>query len=466
MTSGKRPKAPPAERSDQTILGVGDVADTQRESDATADTLPPFDIEGNVLGADRTILGQGAVGPAVDETAVVPPPKEGTPPNMLETKGAARTALPRPCGPGTEVKEPDFAPRPRYAPQKSLGEGAMGAVDLARDNDIERQVAIKWLKASPNDTDMVLRFADEVRLVGQLEHPNIVPVHDVGRTDDGRYYFVMKYVEGETLEAVIKKLAAGDPSYHAKYTFEYRAKIFHELLRAMEFAHEKGIVHRDIKPANIMVGPLGEVMVMDWGIAKQLGEVDGEPPDLASTLSPDELVGESGGRLSTTARHAIMGTPLYMAPEQTRPGRDVDQRADIYSLCAVLYELLTLNNYLERKSSVPAMLAAVREEKPKFPTMTSHRHQSSVPADLSHFVVKGLAKAPADRYQSIAEMRQLLKRRDDGYVAVQCPMTFSKRVLQGLSHLIDRHPMLTVMVLMGTLGAAIFGVYRLITTLA
>jgi serine/threonine protein kinase len=115
------------------------------------------------------------------------------------------------------------------------------------------------------------RFADEVRAVGQLEHPNIVPVHDVGIDETGQHYLVMKYVQGETLESIIEHLAAGDPSYVARFPQEHRARIFLSILQALRYAHGRGIIHRDIKPANIMVGPHGEVTVMDWGLAKTVG---------------------------------------------------------------------------------------------------------------------------------------------------------------------------------------------------
>jgi serine/threonine-protein kinase len=184
--------------------------------------------------------------------------------------GGRSTVLPRvESGPG--VARVVLAGKPRYEPVRPLGAGGQAEVTLARDQDIDRQVAMKRLLPERVSDDAVLRFAEEIRTVGQLEHPNIVPIHDVGVDGDGQYYFVMKYVEGETLEAVIAKLREGDAAYLRKYTPEYRLQICNEILRGVEHAHGLGILHRDLKPANIMIGSLGEVVIMDWGIARRSG---------------------------------------------------------------------------------------------------------------------------------------------------------------------------------------------------
>src|SRR5262249_26554491 len=159
------------------------------------------------------------------------------------------------------------------------------------------------------------RFVEEIRTIGRLEHPNIVPIHDVGVDERGDYYFVMKFVDGETLESIIDKLAAGDRAYHAKFGFERRVQIFLALLEAVRFAHTRGIVHRDIKPANVMVGAYGEVVLMDWGIAKSL-HGDSVPEE-----TPRPLVHASGSRRGTlfeTQLGQLVGTPAYMSPEQAR----------------------------------------------------------------------------------------------------------------------------------------------------
>ena len=193
---------------------------------------------------------------------------------------ARSTVLPRVEweGPHPKVKPSE---RHRFEELGLLGEGGMGEVVLAQDHDIERTVALKRL---PENCDLgrVLRFVEEIRTVGQLEHPNIVPVHDVGVDANGRYYFVMKHLRGETLESIIARLKAGDA--HSRFTMQVRLQVFLSILNALAYAHQQGFIHRDLKPANIMVGPYGEVTVMDWGLAKRIRTPD-RPSDVAVTQS-------------------------------------------------------------------------------------------------------------------------------------------------------------------------------------
>ena len=209
---------------------------------------------------------------ALAETHPAMPPATlgGTPPASSGPMSSTRvTVLPRVENEGEAVRLVRDE-RARYEPIRQLGMGGMGEVVLVHDQDIARPVAIKRLLPELDDAATLVRFVDEIRTVGQLEHPNIVPIHDVGVDEQGRYFFVMKYVEGETLEAIIEKLRAGDAAYHKRYTIERRMEIFLGVLHALEFAHSHGIVHRDIKPANVMVGRYGEVVLMDWGIAKPM----------------------------------------------------------------------------------------------------------------------------------------------------------------------------------------------------
>ena len=169
----------------------------------------------------------------------------------------------------------------------------------ARDNDIGRDVAVKRLHAGLNHSELYARFIEEVRTVGQLEHPNIVPIHDAGLDAQG-YFFVMKHVEGESLASIIARLAAGDPVAHGRWPFERRIDVIRKVLEALRYAHSKGVVHRDIKPANILVGPMGEVFLLDWGIAKR---ERGAP-------QPSAAAPETTGDALATRAGAVMGTPL------------------------------------------------------------------------------------------------------------------------------------------------------------
>jgi serine/threonine protein kinase len=306
----------------------------------------------------------------------------------------------------------------RYETHRVIGEGGCGLVEKALDNDIGRPVAIKRLRPHSQGPAHLARFVEEIQLVGRLEHPNIVPIHDVGSDGPDDYYFVMKYIDGESLDQIISKLSAGDPDYHRRYPIERRVEIFTAILQAIDYAHGQRLIHRDIKPANVMVGPKGEVQVMDWGVAYHLDD--------------SEKAAEESGQL--------IGTPLYMAPEQAA-GRPVDERSDIYSLCVLFHELLTLRHPLAEKPTLASVLLGVATEEVPFASFVKHPHQTPVPAELAWFIQSGVNKDPAQRFPSVAAMLERLRARNEGDFPVQCPITFSKRAARGGMKLVDKHPM-------------------------
>jgi serine/threonine-protein kinase len=220
--------------------------------------------------AQRGVLTVAEVAETQGAEAVSP---HGSNQTVSRTQPARSVVLPRKTKTSQGDANVDWNndDKPRYEPIKALGEGGMGEVVLVQDQDIQRKVAVKKLKDESKSPAALLRFAEEVQVIGALEHPGIVPVHDVGIDESGQHYLVMKYVEGETLETVIEKLKAGSAEHVRRFSYEYRSKIFMKLLEAIRYAHSHAIVHRDIKPANIMVGPFGEVTIMDWGIAKRIG---------------------------------------------------------------------------------------------------------------------------------------------------------------------------------------------------
>ena len=337
--------------------------------------------------------------------------------------------------------------RPRFQEKRALGEGGIGEVVAAYDQDIGREVAIKRLRAGMQGPTSIARFVDEIRTVGALEHPNIVPIHDVGVNDDGSLYFVMRCVQGQTLESIIEKLAAGDALAHEQWTFERRVHVFRQLLDAVAFAHERGFVHRDIKPANVMVGAYGEVFLMDWGIAKPVGAND------APVTSSAQVPALTTGRVTSTHAGAIVGTPAYMSPEQAR-GEPVDGRSDVYSLSVVFHEWLGLRHYLHDAKTMEAVLHGVQHGHAPFASFVPSPYQSPAPADLAHFVKKGLAKEPSQRYQSVREMIDRLDAREEGLVPIQCPVTLTKRTTHEWLRFVDRHPaIVTAMVVLAVLGS-------------
>jgi eukaryotic-like serine/threonine-protein kinase len=350
----------------------------------------------------------------------------------------------------------------RYMRIGSLGAGAVGEVVLVEDREIGRRVALKRMKPREGQptTPRWWRFDEEVRVVGQLEHPNIVPIHDVGTDDDGRRYFTMKFVEGETLYSVLERLRAGDADAHARFTFPRRTRIFAEILRAIHHAHERGILHRDIKPANVMIGPADEVTVMDWGLARRL-----EMP-----VRRDRAPVAVSDRPGDTQVGAVIGTPAYMSPEQAR-GRRLDERSDIYSLGVLFHEFVTLQHYLgSRRGNVETTLASVEHVDAPFAASVVHPHQARVPMELARFLEPALAKRPRDRYASVSQMQERLERMADGLIDVECPMTLTKRSAYSILHLMDNHPTAGIAALATSTiaGAASLGwtVYSLVSWLA
>jgi eukaryotic-like serine/threonine-protein kinase len=224
-----------------------------------------------------------------------------------------------------------LVPGKRYEQIRQLGEGGMGEVRLCRDRVIGREVAMKvMLDAQASREDMKARFVREARVQGQLEHPAIVPVYDFGAGDDDKVFFTMRRVKGVTLEEILELLRHGDAEAGRTYGWRKLLGAFVRVCQAVHYAHERGVIHRDLKPANIMLGRHGEVYVLDWGLAKMNATPD------TPTSEPGVDVDDSGPFASS-----ILGTPAYMAPEQIR-GDDLDGRADVYALGAILFEILTL----------------------------------------------------------------------------------------------------------------------------
>ncbi len=337
---------------------------------------------------------------------------------------------------------PTLEPRalPRYETLDRLGEGGMGEVVKAIDNDIGRTVAVKRLRADLTHPELSARVVEEVRTVGQLEHPNIVPIHDAGHDEQG-FYFVMKHVEGESMEAVIARLAKGDRAAHQRWTPERRMEVFRKVLEALRYAHQKGVVHRDIKPANILLGPMGEVFVLDWGIARRAREPGAAAPG-GATPATSALQTQLG---------AIIGTPHYMSPEQAR-GEVVDARSDLYSLCLAMWEFMTLAHPLAHLSNPAQVLTAVQTMKVPHASFTRSPHQRLVPMDIGWALHKGLAKDPAQRYQSADEALSRLDERAEGKVPVQCHVTFAKRSTFELMSFVQHHPTLSPALLLAALA--------------
>jgi len=271
----------------------------------------------------------------------------------------------------------------RYEVSSEIGEGGMGRVLAVRDGRLGREVAYKELAGRDFGTRGADRFAREVWLTAQLEHPGIVPVYDAGKRADGTSYYTMRYVHGRSL-----KTALSDAT-----TLADRLALlghFEDVCQAMAYAHSRGVIHRDLKPANVMLGAFGETQILDWGLARPVDDEDlvsEEPTQPFPGANDDTMVG------------TVMGTPAYMSPEQAH-GRPVDERSDVWNLGVMLYEILSGKRPF-KGSSATDVLMAVREG-----TFESvDRVCPDAPAELAAVVARALAEAPEDRYPSAKELR-------------------------------------------------------------
>jgi serine/threonine-protein kinase len=213
-----------------------------------------------------------------------------------------------------------------------IARGGMGCVLRGHDPELQRELAVKVILPEHRDNpDLLRRFVGEARLAGQLQHPGIMPVYDLGQMDDGRPFFAMKLIQGRTLADLLAERP--EPGHDLPRFLRY----FEAVCQAAGYAHAQGVIHRDLKPLNVMVGAFGEVQVMDWGLAKRLEdgpEGDSEPLPLPASLSSTPIP------TALTRPGAVVGTPGYMAPEQGR-GLPGDQRSDVFGLGAILCEILT-----------------------------------------------------------------------------------------------------------------------------
>jgi formylglycine-generating enzyme required for sulfatase activity len=302
----------------------------------------------------------------------------------------------------------------------------MATVYEARDHDLRRHVAMKVLasnvlSSSSSAPKVLARFLEEAQVTGQLHHPGVVPVHDIGIDREGRIFFTMQRVKGRDLKAIIElvKEEAGG------WTLTRALGVILRICDTMAFAHAKGVVHRDLKPSNVMVGPYGEVYVMDWGLAKIRGRPDRQDdrarPDTSITISEirsDRRAksDESGDSSLATLEGSVLGTPSYMSPEQAG-GRleEVDPLSDVYSIGAILYHVLTGRvPYVDpgQRLSPRTILAMVLQGPPK----SVHRLRPDLPAELCAICEKAMQPDRTRRYASVLDMRDDLQAYLDGRV--------------------------------------------------
>ncbi|KAF0243318.1 MAG: serine/threonine protein kinase [Planctomycetota bacterium] len=307
----------------------------------------------------------------------------------------------------------------RYRLGAELGRGGLGQVVEGFDAGLERDIAVKLTLDGASD-EVADRFVREARLAGRLDHPNIVPVFDFGTLGGakGRLFLAMKRVRGRDLGQVLESIGREGSTAREEWSRTRLLQVFQEICHGMAFAHHRGVIHRDLKPANIMLGDFGEVHIVDWGLAKVLGERAERRKGEIGTAAP-------AADSELTLDGDIVGTPSYMPPEQAE-GRthEVDQRSDIYSLGAILYEILTLKPPVEGRTALE-IITRVREGKIAAPSTTASfnrprddtlrtvrgapSHSSSLPPlppELDAICLKALAFRREDRFQTVLALLQ------------------------------------------------------------
>ncbi len=352
----------------------------------------------------------------------------------------------------------------KYRVGRELAKGGMGTVFQAKDLNCRRTVAMKVLSKDVQfQVEDLLRFIEEAQITSQLEHPNIVPIHELGLDAEGNVFYSMKYVRGLTLTEILDDIRRGKQEMIDQYPLGRLLTIFQKTCDAVAFAHSRGVVHRDLKPDNVMIGDYGEVQVMDWGLAKVLRnkavstsvhvpvtknldtknlaqepppvpEVTTEVPDSIDSIRTDKI----GSGLRTMSGR-VMGTPGFMAPEQASAGNvDVDTRSDIYSLGAILYSILTLRASVSGPDIKDVLRKIINGEivppiaynratgvdrredpasKPDIrPVNLLHCPGRLIPPLLSDIAMKSMSTDPDERYQTVKELQGEIEAYQDGVI--------------------------------------------------
>jgi eukaryotic-like serine/threonine-protein kinase len=284
---------------------------------------------------------------------------------------------------------PDLPVSPKkYQFIRKIGEGGMGSVFEVFDADLNRRIALKTMHLVLEGwTGAVQRFLAEAQVMGQLQHPNIIPVYEVGLTEERSLYYTMPVVQGRTLKNILRAIRAGEPEVES-FSLTRLIQVFLQVIQAVSYAHDKGVIHKDLNPSNIMIGEHGEVQVLDWGLWQ---------------LAPKSKVSTS---FAFPGAHAqISGTPGYMSPEQVQ-GAPLDHKTDIYALGAILYEVLTLQPLFQ--GSVQEVITATREKEPERPR--ERNKQREIPAVLEEICVKALSKKASERQKSAMQLSEELQK--------------------------------------------------------
>jgi serine/threonine protein kinase len=420
----------------------------------------PFDEQD---AADALSIGEG---PIIASGRIAPQPVSslGNAPNVAETLGEATIDEAHAAETSSKATIGDpHAPKSRFRIIRPHAEGGLGRVFVAVDSELNREVAFKDIKPEySQNKDAQSRFVVEAEVTGGVEHPGIVPVYGLGHFDDGRPFYAMRFIRGQSLQAAVlafhnatscqvpppagapANVAASRPTEILPYSSnrEFRDLINRliDVCNAMHYAHDRKVLHRDLKPGNIMLGKYGETLIVDWGLAKTAG------CDKPSECSPDgelPLVPASGSQSAPTQMGNAIGTPAYMSPEQASGHLDqLGPASDVYSLGATLYEILAGQHPL-KGLRLADLLKRVQEGT----IPQARRLNSNIPAALNAICRKAMSLSPTDRYSSAALLADDL----EAWLAEEPVSAYREPVLVRFRRWTRQHPVITSTAITATL---------------
>lgn len=289
----------------------------------------------------------------------------------------------------------------RYRDFQPLTQGGEAVLRTCLDENLGRTVVMKTLQPQYQNLETYQkRFLREARVTAQIPHPCTIPVYELSRDAEGNAYFTMKRLHGRDLSEILDRIAEGNAEVIARYPLPTIINALLHCAQCLAFAHNHGVIHRDMKPANIMIGDYGEIMVMDWGLAKVSSMKDDDEVDQLLRSGQQSIP----GRL--TCRGDVQGTPFYMSPEQAVETGDVDERSDIFNMGIILFEVLTNETYISGRN-----FREIRRRLQEDPVRSPRRvaPKKNIPPELDAICLKALQKSPADRYQKMSDLENDLR---------------------------------------------------------